>query len=832
MLKQIMIRARQSRGLYLVWFAIFLPVAIALFALVIDIGFLLTNSSRLRVVANLTSLAALEEFIEFERLYPGRDLSERPQAVRDRANEILQLNQLAATSSRLGGLELATDGEGEGGTIHLGAWYQELPAYGVPPCGADQGSYPCFNEGDPDTTNAMRIEIRNASTNPITTFFARVFGSDFMTVRAQATATMAPRCSAYLLDVSPSVAESTHRLTALPPLDSSNPGISVGFDYPDFINNAGAPPCRDDFFASPSPPYVDLNDNSDAGWFGDISTFDYLWDGPRVLVCPVDASLFAFRRHSLRQAASNRDIHLNYNCQGPSDFCEQCYYDGCGGPPLCTDRDWFDITADRRVRNIEGAVWCNIVSREGRVRNRKDFPGSPFLDDFSMHFIGDYYDLNSRHGPVRIDALIDPQPLTTFMNAFNAGIRLVESQATSSDRAFLMAFAGDERGRFPDTDPNSPTYDCDAGAGVPDTNCLFDSGGINAVTANFDMLVQLTNVNNRGKIDNSTPGAYDAGAQGVIYPNFIGRGMFPLYAASYDAISSETHLVSALNRTIDILQSACPASSKKSIILASDGIFTCADKSADGPGAIDCPRTRQDPEWTNTYRRAEQQLIRFNNFDNPGAVNTSDTSTILNRLNEARISLTALYTGAAVGPNIVNIPKPGGGFVDYSEAQASGNVFEFYDRSPVIPGDTTPTDKEAFERIGEVTAGGPVLFKRPTMVLGALAMYSGGYMCPLMPKCDGSNNSPGFNPMDGAVDCASQTGAAPGGSCPSGTNSCSNGCYQRNPDDPCGPCILKDAHRVPDQPITCSLEDLSMTEQAAKCVSQTLGSNPYILVEE
>ncbi|RIL12604.1 MAG: hypothetical protein DCC75_00140 [Proteobacteria bacterium] len=111
------------------------------------------------------------------------------------------------------------------------------------------------------------------------------------------------------------------------------------------------------------------------------------------------------------------------------------------------------------------------------------------------------------------------------------------------------------------------------------------------------------------------------------------------------------------------------------------------------------------------------------------------------------------------------------------------------------------------------------IFGPPNARFGQLAMQTGGRMCPLMDICTPST-------VNDATGCQSAADPTPAG-CPA----CSNGCYQRDPNNTCGPCILREETRVENSPQTCSLTDQSIALQAAECASKTIGDDPFVFIK-
>ena len=190
-------------------------VLVALCALAIGLGFISFNRTIHQDAANLSGLAAIEEYVRTVDTY-----QEKTNKALDRANYILQQNRLKGVAAPLGNLGHAPEG-GDGGTLVFGTWYETDPNLLTPPC----PSFPCFkdnpppNVADPTTTaNAVKIITHNQTgghSNPLLIPFGKILGKEDATVSSQSVAIMVPRCLALLLDVSGSIAGTTHRTSGL-----------------------------------------------------------------------------------------------------------------------------------------------------------------------------------------------------------------------------------------------------------------------------------------------------------------------------------------------------------------------------------------------------------------------------------------------------------------------------------------------------------------------------------------------------------------------------------------------------------------------------------------
>ena len=212
---------RGERGIFIVILALASALLLALCALGIGLGFLTFNRSIHQNVANLAALGALDAFVRTEGTYQGK-----AQAALARANYLLAANRLKGTAA---GLEPVGFGsEYPGGQLILGTYTEFRPISGDGPCAA----YPCFQpNSDPGlvepTTQANALELRTTSVEGGSMIipFSQLLGPHAISSSARSLAVMVPRCTALLLDVSPSVFEETHKLNPLiPMIPEAQPG--------------------------------------------------------------------------------------------------------------------------------------------------------------------------------------------------------------------------------------------------------------------------------------------------------------------------------------------------------------------------------------------------------------------------------------------------------------------------------------------------------------------------------------------------------------------------------------------------------------------------------
>lgn len=749
---------RQEKGLYVVLFALLLFVLLGLVALALGLGMLGTSKTRLQNAVNLAALAAIEKFSSL----PSTDTYvSRADAALQRASDILGANTMPGVSHSLGGLKHRGQPDSEGGILTLGNWYTKKPT-GSNPCGAAINAYPCFvpnpnpSTGVPATTrvNAIRIDAHNQSGNPLIFRFAKFLGKDTFILWSHAIASIVPRCTAYLMDVGQSMTWETH------PRYLSGPSNPI--DNPCIVGNAcsaGGPPNCPSGYASGCNPATDFN------CFAGCNPAKYLDSATQ----PINVGLGAFR-------AQFTPTHLQCAFPAPASPEKEYYY------------------------------WCNYPRlddpRGGAFQSRSSEPTSPVFP----HYQADYELENSVMAGVQGQAWIDklyippsffgddpmydgPQPYSRSFLAFNAGLRQVQSTTVGGDVSMVSVFTGIMRDRVPAT----------------------------GFTPDLGYLVQLTNLDNRGKRRwNGTSVSPE------IHPNFVDRGWEPYPGNGADARSG---LLPAIYQAAQDLYQDCPAGSKKSIILATDGILNCYFTAIPNSDCL------------NTF--PYYQLARNQVLDTPIPLSGGGTKPpLLQMLKEYEVSLSVVLDGAHVNPNFMNIANPtcgawqaGVGFGTddprcyYSMQEAFARGYSGYPD----PGTGPIVDWNSYDNTGTPTSATTAFYKagepgwsfgEANGVWARVALETGGYFCPLLSvRRDPGTGAPLVSDY---VDFANDRGgAACDQACPTGV--------------PCSPCVLKSAYRNPTPGLnaqSAATEFMSKGEQAARCARNTVGLNPFTLVEK
>lgn len=428
--------------------------------------------------------------------------------------------------------------------------------------------------------------------------------------------------------------------------------------------------------------------------------------------------------------------------------------------------------------DFEAVHWCNM----GLSRNA---PG-PTL---KRHYRSDYRFFNTLAGPVMIDRYREPEPLQTFMRGFNAALRTLHNEASSGDRGLIIVFGRDARDRVPST----------------------------GVTQDLQYLIQLTNMENAGRVD--TLGNWTTPPRS---PNWVERGWFPLYQ------TGGTNLNYALHLAIEELSTQCPPHSKKSIILATDGIMTLDHDRNPGNDSFREIGSYGDPndptEQPNTYVSAERRLL-----DTTSIPRRPHQSGILGDLIRLKIGVTVLLAGAHVQPNQLNYwtedpapyfpdghflslfeaithgftgitgtqsdpPAPGGPFFNNRSSVPDMSVLQqlVEDAACYSSSESSRNDACAWELAGIVPN---VYFRRANGIMAELVFRTGGIMCPVLPLANDED-------------------------------------YYNHDGRPHTPEVLRNERRQHGTYQYTSVEKIDPGTLAARCSRDTIGLNPFVLVEE
>lgn len=733
-------RLHSERGVYVVLTLLLLSVLLAMIALVFAIGFQSINKAKLQNISNMVAWAGVESYSSStaSSVCPAVPASEsgctscptgtgpndvflRKRCIAlARANHILRENSLLGARNVWADDPLTTGTSSQSGQLQLGHWYTEAPAGNPTVC----AHYPCFlpypdaaTTAPVDPLNAVRVNIRTPS--PLLAPLLKLFNRDGYTIKSEATATVVQRCTAFLLDVSTSVSVESH-----PYIINTDSDTIQDFNAATWVANTdedGTPPGRAELEYASYPSY--RTDAPIAGKPG---------GGVRVLQDIID---------------------------GVSE-CRLRVLQEPGEPPP-------PVEVPNGIEYPYGFMWCAVKPSRQAAYSAGTLDG-----DVRRHYRDDYevrtsYRLDGAQQQLRYDTRYQapyggPEPYVTFLRAFNAGVRGMINQRIAGDRVMIMPFAGDvfrTGGTTPGIRKLGPTSDLGLAAQV--TNYLnvglrtFDGGSWGPAT------------------DVQGGGATIVTSQ-EIHPNVFDYSLIPWTGTAGTASDSHggTFLAGALHHARQELLSTtnCPIESKKSIVVASDGITNCRFPSmATRTGSV-CG------DSFNDYLLAEAQTL-----------------TVLGELKEDDIPVTVLVSADYIGTHYKNI-KRNGQYIDFLEASGRGlgGITKPDSRYHFINMDGQENDgpaEAAYANIFRSTSN----FYRALGLLVSVATDTGGIFCPLL--------SPG-----------PETDYIPA---PSGY----------------GPKILDPAKRTEGASEYRSALFLTRPQQASDCVQRSIGLNPYTLVE-
>jgi hypothetical protein len=692
---------KRSAGVILILAALFLLVFISLCALGLGLGFAAYQRSNFRRAANASALAAIERFSQLRDAFRAGQ-SDAAQNVENRAWEFLGKN-LPGGQQSTGDLTQRFNLD-----ITYGKFITREPAANVGVGCSDSctncvctNGYPCFLSC-PGTAKAnanaiqVKVSTKTGAENEILVPLGFIFGKETFALSSSAVGMIVPRCTAFLMDVSLSVAQETHDPSSLAAVRSYTDNINPDHSYS--INALITSPEYNGLFAYRA---------------GNVQTqtFDTATPGAGNWTCRVysprgvsdgssgDSSLPALNERirwcSLRRTRGDTTIPP-WNLYGTGFL-------PANPDPLAVD-PWKSSPPD-------------LSSYPASSSNY--YTKTHYLDDYEAHF--------TKVGWYLFDSYVDnyysgPEPLNTFLHAFHSALVTLKGQQTNQDLVEAKAFTGQIRDEVP----------CHGSTGV---DCSYRyTGPKPALTNDLDYLIQITNIQNRGTFTRVNGLKSEASpATPLVEPNFLTHGWFPYSGGG--ALEGGTNIVHALREAIDDLidPDNCPADYKKLIILATDGKSTCF---SNNDGTSSCGSSA-DTDYTNYYLPAETQLISSWEGGPYG------TKSILEKLKESEISLTVMLAGDYIEPNFCNIQRDQRPpeFLDILEAAQLG-----YSWNPDQETGASPCSKTTKNFFVSTPVGGDdiyaynnagrpgVKFRRPNGVLGKMAMETGGLWCPLQDR--------------------------------------------------------------------------------------------------
>ncbi|MBX7136548.1 MAG: hypothetical protein K1X83_01095 [Oligoflexia bacterium] len=372
--------------------AAFLVVLAFLCLLVFGVAYIATSQTRLKNIANLAGVAALQDYMKsLDGAY-----NDRLAAARDRANFIAGANHIPGIQAKLG--EIGFDGESDeiakGGRLTFGKWYETAQS-----CAAHDRNYaPCFVPNPPfpapdtfnDTANAVRLDLRTQVDNPLIYPFMSLIGEG-ANINATIYARAVERCAVMLLDVSMSSTSETHRVN----LYSNYLVTDQPTNIPKLLYKKNYTPSMMAY----KSVYLDNAGHIGAG---DLSIASCMTPGP----WSVDKFV----------------------------ACNMLYSDGA--PPT--------FMLNRPITQLVDPTahyWNDYTAMPVPI----DFGGTPAGQN-------DWVMIDS----LVADGYRGPQPFTRFLESMNSAVRYMDLQDLEQDRISAVVFAGDIRDRYPQPSGGQP----------------------------------------------------------------------------------------------------------------------------------------------------------------------------------------------------------------------------------------------------------------------------------------------------------------------------------------------------------------------------------------
>ena len=544
---------------------------------------------------------------------------------------------------------------------------------------------------------------------------------------------------------------------------------------------------------------------------------------------PINGGLFAYHAAAIGEPPS-------VDCSSSQNSLEKMYWCNLGVRGNYTMVNYIATRNQSAMGPIRGSDTNEEVAN----------PVDTGLRDTGGHYLSDYRIADTRIGKYWIDFYTKAEPLRTFLLAMNASLRDLKEVSSANDKAVFIVFGTGIRDRVP-----------------------ADNGPGSRMTNNLDYLIQLTNFENRGTI--LPDGSGWVPGQAPIHPNFVDRGWFPVY----DGVDG-SNLMQAFDEAYRTLTSDCSPQSKKSIIIASDGVVTADFNRTTRVGRL-IPRDAYDGNVGGTSGAPGSYLDAVSRLTSTTRSATDPNSSgLLGDLIAAKIAVTFLLAGDHVGPNYLNIPHPNTGwgcagqpapctpgvppgngnnsradrYLTPSEAASLGysgsgwpNIFvdlgsynwrrygsrdsngNFIDRtwSPFVDSimSNCLAEGNAQDALGQCAwryAGqySGIIFRRPSGLVADMVMKSGGVFCPIMP--------PYNNPQYWCTLYVDAAGNPPSSCTVSGRD------LTLDPDAEVR--VLDPVHANRDYTQANARELTTTGAYAAGCARAAIGLNPFYLVTE
>lgn len=378
----------------------------------------------------------------------------------------------------------------------------------------------------------------------------------------------------------------------------------------------------------------------------------------------------------------------------------------------------FDCAISKPGENtLLKSYWCNMEN------DRATKPTA-------LHALTDYKKVGfTRRGQFYVDRYNRPEPLKSYLDAFNALMQDYALNISQYDRIVGYVFDDMNSSLTPTGFVDRiPEY----GTGVNSYPALNETG----------FLAQLYNIENIGTVGSN--GEYLPGKQPV-HPNMVDRGWFPDISNTNSGRVSNLPL--AIRKAMGEMNSFCPQDSSKSMIVASHGVFKSAYQD-NGLGQAQLIPISSFAEYDNF---TENRMLAPGPYDK--ATTTVWQRSILFDAQDWGISISFIFNHNRVNPNFCNRLSPKTfALLPFKELFSAGkipikgsdctnvdNMSLSQDYYPVgaLPACAGSSSECTFKHIGdasnnEKSPGDNLYFRYPNYSLSKLAYGTAGVFCPLL----------------------------------------------------------------------------------------------------